>query len=181
MDGYYAFGMHKNVGNRADRLEERLKGDGLENIGSVNVMDLGDQNYGYSAQISNELELFNDQIVIKPFLSFVPEEVPFTQKSRKYPIDFIFAEAHNLSSQIFIPEGYHVESLPTEISFDNDIASLTIAYTQENNMITAKGEYQFKKAVYPPEAYQKLKRNYTQIVNFLNKEIILTPDTITEE
>lgn len=68
--------------------------------------------YTYDYKLNNEVEEIGDKLYISPLLFLAPEENPFKQDSRTYPIDFIYPLYSKYSITIKIPEGYAVESIP---------------------------------------------------------------------
>ena len=95
------------------------------------------------------------------------------ESSRKYPVDIVYPKSKGYSNEIIIPDNYKIEKLPEEYFFNNKIFFLQYKVTSNNGLIKINAVYQFKKAVYQPEEYLKIKRYFSLIIKHFNQKIVL--------
>jgi hypothetical protein len=94
------------------------------------------------------------------------------EEKRNYPVDMIYANTQSYKSSVHIPAGYRVAVLPENYSFDTELASLSVVYSTSEALVEANAAYAFKKAVYTPAEYEKIKSYYNLIVNYLNEDLV---------
>jgi len=129
--------------------------------------------YTYMYNLKKKSEIINDKIYIQPFLNEVFSENPLKQKTRSYPVDMTYPVTRNYRSEIVIPEGYKVEFLPGNSSQSNELFELEYSASQYDNKIIALLVYSFKKSVYAPEEYSKVKALFDGIVKKNTEKIVL--------
>ncbi len=122
---------------------------------------------------STPVENVFDKIYISPFAKIPPEENPFKQPERKYPIDFTYANKRIFNSYITIPEGYTTDFLPEGKEIHEPNFNLSYRIVVNDNIIQIQAEYEFTKAVYEANEYSLLKQYFNQIVKKLNEKIVL--------
>lgn len=119
------------------------------------------------------VEKVGNKLVLQPLLNFPPKSNPFTQDSRSYPVDFIFARTHKLKAVITVPEGYKVSELPQASATDNDLGTVRLTATANDKTIEIVADWIRKKSVYPSSDYLRLKNLYTDAVKTLNAALVL--------
>ena len=118
------------------------------------------------------LERIGNQLIINPFMGTALSENPLKQKERTYPVDFIYKQSETFISNISIPEGYEVEFLPSDISLSTDLIEIRFNTEEINRQVSVKGSYAFKKSMYSPSEYDRLKKNLDLIVRKFNDSVI---------
>ncbi|MEL6559864.1 MAG: DUF3857 domain-containing protein [Bacteroidota bacterium] len=172
---YNAYRMKSRVQNDEEKVKEAMIGRGFESIEKVKTFNYADNAKPYIVALKGnyELESIADKLIVTPFLDFPLRKNQLRQKERRYPIDFIYLSEVSLKSQIKIPEGYDIDTLPETISIDDELANIQLSYRKSGGQIIANGFYAFKKVVYPPEDYQQLKNYFNIIIDNFNQELIL--------
>jgi hypothetical protein len=129
--------------------------------------------YSYMYRLINKSEIISNKIYIKPFLNEVFTENPLKQKTRTYPVDMTYPVKRTYQSEIVIPEGYKVEFLPGKSSQSDELFELDYTASQNGNSINVSLTYTFKKTVYPPEEYTRVKAMFDKIVKKGSEKIVL--------
>ncbi len=125
----------------------------------------------YDVEFSEAIK--GDKIVISPFLNEVIDFNPFTERSRKNPIDMIHPIIRNYETVITIPDGYELESLPDQYEMSNSRADIFYTHQQIGNQVLVSFSYHFKQAIYSAKDYDKLKFYYNDIVRKGKDKIVL--------
>lgn len=119
------------------------------------------------------LEQLDNKLVVQPLLRFPFQENPLRQQVRNYPVDIIYPQFSRIKSSIGIPAGYAVESLPEEISMDNDLVQISLKYIQTEKSVEVQADYALKKATYAPSDYSKLRLYFGMMVRGFNASLVL--------
>lgn len=172
IDGYLFRGYYEN---NFELIEKDLAENGFENIQNIQSENFTHTNkpYKISFQANRPIEVFDDKILIPPFLNYPPEENLLKQKTRTYPIDFIYKKARNYGSKINIPNGYKVSELPSELIIDNALIKIIYKAVQQDNIIKTTGAIIYKKSKYEPKDYTRIKNHIDAIVEKFNEPIVL--------
>ncbi|QCK16886.1 DUF3858 domain-containing protein [Mangrovivirga cuniculi] len=179
---YVASQSKKSVDNNEDKIKEYAENNGISEINTVKTKGYDNPDLPYRITIIGETEVssINGDLIIKPFLNFPLSENPFKEKTRSYPVDFIFPFKQQFISKIKVPEGYKVKHLPESFNNENEMADIDIKYDQRANILNIIANFNLKKNVYSPEEYPELKKSFKLMVEKFNKEIILATDTDSE-
>jgi hypothetical protein len=129
----------------------------------------------YAYKIKNKTEVINNKIYISPFLSEPYAENPLKQKTRTYPVDITYPVRRTYNSEIIIPDGYSVQFLPDKSSQDDDLFELSYTATQYDSKINVAFTYAFKRSVYQPDEYARVKTFFDRLVKKGNEKIVLVP------
>jgi len=127
--------------------------------------------FKYSATGLVKPTIIDKFVSIKPFLSTIMTENPFTRKERNYPVDFTFARKRAFSTQIILPEGAKLVKQPESFKMDNSNFSLNYEVSLVGNAIMVSAEYSLKKPVYDPTLYPGLRNMYDNLIKYLNQNI----------
>lgn len=120
-----------------------------------------------------ETEKLANNIVIRPFLNLPLAKNNLTQKKRAYPVDFNYPWEEEFESILPIPENFTLTELPKPYKLDNDLAEINLNYSLVDNILTSKGNYKFKKAIYVESEYSRIKYYMDQVVKYFNQIIVL--------
>jgi hypothetical protein len=129
--------------------------------------------FAYRFTTRNNSENINGKIYVQPFLKEVFSENPLKQKTRTYPVDMTYPVQRTYKSEISIPQGYKVEFLPSNSSLNDEQFGFEYTVTQSESSINAVLMYDFKKSVYPPEEYNRVKALFDRIVLKSTEKIVL--------
>jgi hypothetical protein len=121
-----------------------------------------------------EVDQVQNKYFIDPFFDDIIKENPFKSEERTYPIDMVYPRTVNYKSVIKIPDNFILEKLPESYTINSDLFMLNYTPSNNNGIITVNASYQFKKAIYQPEDYDKLKRYYNLIIKHLNQKIVVS-------
>ncbi len=125
----------------------------------------------YKAEVE-AIDMFSGIINIRPFLNKPWGTNPLKAKTRTYPVDLIYKRNREYISNINIPEGYDVDILPKGISVDNDLVKIEYIAVQNTNSVSTQASYLFKKSVYQPEEYKKIRQHIDTFIEKFNERIV---------
>lgn len=143
---------------------------------SIKVSNHLDRNKPYALQYSFNIpiEHKDDIILIAPFLKEIMSESPLKQNERKYPVDMEYPKRRVYNTTLEIPDGYTITSLPTSITINNELFELDYNTETINNTLKVNFSYHFKKAVYQPDEYGRIKTYFNRIARKGNEMIEFT-------
>ncbi len=172
LDAYWS---RQRTGENIAALKEKLLEEHFNTVEELKIKNYNKLRSPFVIAFQGEVdqEVLNDQLVFTPFLHYPPAENYFTEPSRNYPIDFLSPNFENFNTEITIPDGYEVAYLPEPLSIEDILVSFKTDYQIHQNIITAKGNLNFKLGNYPPKYYKLLKAHIENAVTSLNDKIIL--------
>lgn len=173
---YDAIKYRKKFKNDISKIENYFSDKNIEIFDSIKTENYEDTEKKYIIKFtaSSLSDRIGDKIIIDPFFFFPINDNPLKSKTRRFPIDMIYPKVKFYTNKISIPDKYKIEKLPEDYFFNTPLFSLTYKVEQENNVINVNASYQFKKAVYSPEEYSKIKRYFNVIIKNMNQKIVLT-------
>ena len=144
-------------------------------INAVRTRSFDKETQPYSMNLKGKYDPENlvNKLIIKPFLNFPLNKNELTQEKRTYPVDFEYIKHRQFNATIVIPKNYTINNLPENYSIDDDLVNINLRYTNIENTVFVIGNYKFKKAVYVPEEYTRIKSYLSTIVNKFNQYIVL--------
>ncbi len=157
------------------KLKEALLSKGFTDVAKVKTFNYDKTSAPYTMAYEGKtaLEKIDNKLVISPFLEFPIKENKLTQKTRAYPVDFIYAKKEDLTTFISIPDGYKVVSVPETYELDNALATINLKYVVRGNVVEGIANYHFKKGVYVSEEYARIKYYLDMIVKKFNEQLVL--------
>ena len=162
--------------NYLERLEKEYLGLEIENYQRSNETELdkpiAEQ---YDIKISNSIENIGNKIYFSPLFHLARKINPFTQEIRTYPIDFTYPYQDKFVIVVSIPQGYSVESIPKEETFnlDNDLGSFSYKISLNENQIQAVIVMRIETAIVSPKDYPNLKLFFKNVIAKENEKIVL--------
>ncbi|UII26917.1 DUF3858 domain-containing protein [Fulvivirga maritima] len=170
---YEAFEYKYNYEDSEEKLKKAFLDEGFKSVESVTSFNYAknDKPYGITVQANSELGAINSKLIVSPFFKFPIQENQLHQKTRTYPIDMIYSSLRKYETIIGVPEGYTVMALPENYQLNNDLVYIDVAYVSEGQVVKVNASYMFKKSVYQPEEYPKVKSYYDEIVKRFNQQI----------
>ena len=156
-------------------IEENLRQKGFQTITAISSENYGNPSLDYRINASGTVavDIVGDQMGINPFLHFPVRENPLKQANRTFPVDMIYPDAKLFKTTINIPDGYKISLIPENFVIDNSLVSIMISYATSDKSLIVSGNYTFKKGVYQPSEYARIKLYFDQIADLFNRQIIL--------
>ncbi len=172
LDAYWS---RQRNGENTTALKEKLLEENFNTVEELRIKNYHKLRAPFVIAFQGEVdqEALNDQLVFSPFLHYPPAENYFSEPSRNYPIDFLSPNFENFNTEITIPDGYEVAYLPEPLAIDDILVSFNTDYQVHQNIISAKGNLNFKFGNYPPKYYKLLKAHIENAVASFNDKIIL--------
>ncbi|AZQ61479.1 DUF3857 domain-containing protein [Flammeovirga pectinis] len=174
----YASYIKKNTfENDSATISKDLNENGFQEIKRLKTRHYDSPNRKYTiiAQGENTLENIAGRIIVKPFLNFPLQENMLKQDKRTYPVDFLFLLNTKYETFINIPDGYNVEINTESKKVSNDILDMDFTTIKEKNRLKVTANYSFKKDVYPPSDYKRLKEFIDILIDNINQPLIFVP------
>ncbi|UAB80108.1 transglutaminase domain-containing protein [Marixanthomonas sp. SCSIO 43207] len=126
--------------------------------------------------VTLETELIGDKIYLNPyFFETYFSENPFKAKTRSFPIDFGYPQAHTYLISIDLDNQYEVIQLPENksISLFSDVGKCTVLYSQTNQKINIRFSFNLTEYHYPAKTYYNMKKFFETMISFQNQDPIL--------
>lgn len=118
-----------------------------------------------------EIEIEDDtedgeNITLKPILFQPLGQSPFTNKIRKYPVDFVYPRVYSYRINLKIPKGFKVDKLPENKKFqlNNRGASYIYMTKLEGDVLKIFTSLKIIKTYHTTEEYEDLKTLFGQIL-----------------
>lgn len=171
---YEALSMRNKFKNDSLKIKEFFA-DKVGEIEKLQTIGYESTNSPYSMNFETkyETEKLGGNIVIKPFLNLPLSKNYLTQKKRTYPVDFIYPWENKFETILEIPSGFLLSELPEGYSLKNELAEVNITYSLSDSILTVRGDYMFKNAIYLANEYSRIKLYLDQIVKIFNRPIVL--------
>ncbi len=121
------------------------------------------------------VEIIGDKLYFSPMLHFILTENPFKQEDRSYPVDFSYPTKNKYSFNITIPEGYIIESLPSQVSYttNNEYTSFKYQVSNSDKSIQVSVNFEINSPIIPAEHYNSLKEFFKLVIDKQNEKIVL--------
>ncbi len=171
---------YESYANRSKFENDSVKISNYYNgkIGEINrikTMSYDNVHAPYSIYLISqfETEKIGNNIIVKPFLNLPLSKNNLTQKTRSYPVDFIYPWNEEFQVDLILPENFKVTNIPEDYHLNNDLVDINIEFSEKAKEITVSGNYEFKKSTYVQSEYARVKHYLDQIVKKFNEEIVL--------
>ncbi|MCR9183272.1 MAG: DUF3857 domain-containing protein [Flavobacteriaceae bacterium] len=160
--------------------------ENLENhYSSLTVSNFGFQNKkdpykplveSYDFENANAFDQMGDKIFFQPSFFLISTKNPFTAETRSYPIDFKYPTQETYMINIFVPEGYQVESLPQSEIFElpGGLGDFKYMISNTDNNIQLRINTSINSTLVPADFYEPLKAFYEAKVTKLSEKITLS-------
>lgn len=148
---------------------------GLSDINSFKLLnyDNPDKTLIIAFKANHEFEIINENLIIRPFL-FLPHSENFLKADkRNYPVDFTYLVNTSFNSIVHIPDGFIVDDNIKKLNINDEIAEIKYDFILADNKITFSAISNFKKVVFGPEQYAKLKAHINDLISIFNQDIVL--------
>ena len=158
---------------------EKGKGEIEVSNYNINGMDQVEApiRYEYDYHLRNAIEKIGDKLFLSPMLFFTPEDNPFKQDKREYPIDFIYGVMDMYQIGVSIPEGYVVESMPksTVVKFNGTAGEFKFISTNTANRLQFLITYSLNQPFIQPSDYNDFKQFYRLMIEKQMEKVVLKP------
>ncbi len=160
--------------------------ENLENhYSSLTVSNFGFQNKkdpykpfveSYDFKNTNAFDQMGDKIFFQPSFFLISTKNPFTAETRSYPIDFKYPTQETYMINIFVPEGYQVESLPQSEIFElpGGLGDFKYMISNTDNNIQLRINTSINSTLVPADFYEPLKAFFEAKVTKLSEKITLS-------
>ncbi|MGB3468340.1 MAG: DUF3857 and transglutaminase domain-containing protein [Cyclobacteriaceae bacterium] len=174
---YVAWYQKRRWENDEEKIKAAMQEIAYTDVGNIKTFNYDKNSKPYITAFTGnyEIESVGDRMIFSPFLNFVLKENPLKKEKRVFPVDFNYLENHTFKSQITIPEGYNLTNIPEDLRIDDDIARISLQYKVTDRQLIVDGSYLFKKIIYQPDMYSKLKEYFNLITENFNRELVFKP------
>lgn len=115
-----------------------------------------------------------NQIIFKPILFFPFSNERIDVEKRKIPLEFDFKKSFDYDYEIMIPENYILEYSPDNYEFSNDLMSVKITYSHQNNKIVVSQHLKINTLLLERNHFSDWNTAIKGITKQYNQNIILT-------
>lgn len=124
---------------------------------------------------TGELLTSDDHIYLNPMIFPDETETPFTDASRKFPVEFPYAQTVSVNTTLTLPEGYQVEELPQNSRGVMNHNELEFSYIarQVDNKVTIQYKATVNTPFIAPAQYEELRGFWEEMVNRNNQQLVL--------
>ena len=171
---YDSYTYRTNFRNDTIKLKKELRSsyETIHKIKTVNYDNIK-RPYSINFTASHPIEQIGTALVLYPFSNFVPTKNSLTQKERNYPVDLIFSNNSIFDITIEVPKLYTPVQIPESLVVDDELMQIKLTSKTEDKFIHIQANYNFKKSIYPPEVYHRLKAHLDILVEKFNESIVL--------
>lgn len=96
-----------------------------------------------------------------------------SKEKRDYPIDFEGIYSEQAKVEIFLPDNFEVEYLPSSQILENDWFRLEVSYKNNQGSVTFQQEFDVKQRFVAEKDYLQFKKYFKEAIYLLREEIIL--------
>lgn len=135
--------------------------------------------YSFDYSLSDAIEEIGGKLYFSPLLFMMPDENPFKQETREYPVDYVFPFVDQYMVNIMLPEGYVVESLPesSKIQFNGNECVFTFLGGQNGKMLQFSMSYKMNKPLILPGEYEQFRDFYSKMIAKKQEQIVLKQES----
>jgi hypothetical protein len=171
---YEAYALRHKFEDENDDIQNHFK-EKLNVINESKTLFFKDLNKPYILIFKGEKNItkIGPNLIIRPFLDLPIQENKLTQSKRTYPVNFVYRSNTEFETNLKIPVGYKVSSLPDNFSLNNDLIDINLSIKYDEKSISIIGNYHFKQSIYQAEDYKDIKEYFDIIIEKFNQEIVL--------
>ena len=177
--GQSASNFKRRMSNEKDSLDTMQKTEEKYNISIKQCKTHKTKGLGSKCNeqidFSGEFLTNDDHIYLNPMIFPDETETPFTNTTRKFPVEFPYAQLVSINATLTIPEGYLVEELPQSARVTMNQNELTFNYIirQKENKVTIQYRASINTPFIASEQYEELRSFWEEMVNRNNQQIVL--------
>ncbi len=175
---YVAYYYKQKYRNDTTAIKNFLLNSNINKINRIETFNYDNTNRPYiiSFEGKAEIEKIGSNLIISPFLNLAITENRLTQKTRSYPVDFMYSNAEQFNITIDVPSGYKITNLPESYSMNNDLAEIKLDYQNRESILEINARYTFKKSIYQTNEYARIRFYFDTIVKKFNEQIVFEKD-----
>ena len=173
---YFALDYRKKYSDDIASIQKLLENKGNKVVeSSILVKNQFKVNEPYMLKFSTseKPEMKDYKIYISPFMNESLKESPLKQQTRTYAMDMQYPVKQSFLSEITVPEGFKVESVPENEKINNDQFEFNYSTSVNENKIVVNLTFYFKFPIYPAEDYFKIRYYYKEIAEKGEGKIVL--------
>ena len=142
---------------------------------TLDVADSYSVNEEIDVEVEGQVEDLGNLIYVNPMIVGATEENPFKGTERLYPVDFGIPFSEILTTEITIPEGMEVETLPekSSVGLPNGAGMLVYSASQNGNKILINQRLKISKLQFLPDEYPILREFYARLIEKSGEQIVL--------
>lgn len=146
----------------------------IENFKIDESQDKSSLRYSFKFSDVQAADIVGNKMIINPLLFTQLKENSFKHDTRNYPLEFGTAISKSKIIKIKIPEGYKVESLPTEKQFvvDGNVAGYVYKIEEKDGHILLTSLYEIAYSFLPANYYKLMKDFENKQINAENQDIV---------
>jgi hypothetical protein len=103
----------------------------------------------------------------------VSSKNPFAPAARKHPIYFPYAWTEEDDVTIDVPEGYTIESLPADMTYDVTTAAYSTRYKRDGKSVHFSRSFEVRSLFFPAESYGALRNFFAKVTTADQEQIVL--------
>ena len=168
---------------RKDKSQDALKkyladGNSDYNITGLKTSDLdnidGDLTANYAVTQTNAVSSFNKEYYVD--LDFKKEFNNSNFDTSKRKLDYIFSFKTNIEriTELTIPQGYKISSVPPDLSVKNASYDFSITYTQQPNKIIYRKNIILKNTHLAKTSFTQWNDDIAKLTDSYNQQLVLT-------
>ncbi|GFZ92792.1 hypothetical protein GCM10011531_25760 [Aquaticitalea lipolytica] len=165
--------------NTDEMIESLEKGKGELEISNFEIENMNDvsqpvtQSYDYV--FNNAMEDIGGKLYLTPMLFLAPDENPFKENVRNYPIDYVYPIADKYMINIMLPDGYAIETMPESVKYQFNISDGEFTYLarQNGNMLQFTISLDLNKTLVLPSDYEQYKKFYQLMIEKQTEKVVL--------
>lgn len=181
LNGYFAKAYRSDylglsAGDYLKILEENKGNIEINNVDTQNAKQAGQEiTETYDFTLQNAMEMIGNKIYLKPLIFLANSENPFKADKRQYPIFFNYPSNITKTVNMFIPDGYELESMPESsiVSLNDQDGIYKFVVSQNGKFLRITSELQLNNIVYSPTDYNAVKDFYNNMVLKNSEAIVL--------
>lgn len=173
---FEAYQLRNRFRNDSVKIRDSFLSGGFSSIDRVKTMNFDQIDQPYTLALSGTvpIESIDGKLLISPFLNLPESENQLKQTTRNYPVDFIFQKTHTYTSEVLLPDGYQFAFIPEAYKLNNDLMEISYSAIRKENVLVVEATAAFKKAIYQPSEYARIRSYFTTIVRKFNEQIVIT-------
>ena len=121
------------------------------------------------------MEDIGGKLYLTPMLFLAPDENPFKENVRNYPIDYVYPIADKYMINIMLPDGYAIETMPESVKYQFNISDGEFTYLarQNGNMLQVTISLDLNKTLVLPTDYEQYKKFYQLMIEKQTEKVVL--------
>jgi hypothetical protein len=165
--------------NAEEQLMAVEKDKGEIEVSNYEISDMEALNkpitYNYDYHLESGIEQIGDKLFLTPMLFFAPNENPFKQDKREYPVDFIYSFNDRYQVIMTIPDGYEVESMPSNsvVQFQGDAGEFKYIAKASGKSLQFLISINLNKSFILPGEYDNFKQFYQLMTEKQAEKVVL--------